>query len=109
MKVSYGEGVASHTGPASCGGARESVPEALTGERAGWVLSHEIVNVRSADGVRPPQGHTGRIAIARFVRAPRGLRPQARTEASHTEAGRPQVRPRSIGVRAVNPKGERRR
>ena len=41
MKESYGEGVATHTGPESCGAAREGGGEALTGERAGRVLSRE--------------------------------------------------------------------
>lgn len=35
MKVRYGEEVANHSGPKSCGGARESVTEALTGETGG--------------------------------------------------------------------------
>lgn len=35
MKESYGEGVAIHTGPESCGGTREGAVEALTGETAG--------------------------------------------------------------------------
>ena len=51
MRVPYGEGVASHTGPESCGGGREAVAEALTGVRAGRVLSLENVIVRSADAV----------------------------------------------------------
>ncbi len=34
MKESYGEGVATHTGPESCGAAREGGDEAWTGERA---------------------------------------------------------------------------
>lgn len=42
MKESYGEGVAIHTGPESCGGVRKDDGEALTGGRAGWVLSREI-------------------------------------------------------------------
>ena len=42
MKVSYVEGVATHSGPESCAGAGNRVREALTGERAGWVLSREI-------------------------------------------------------------------
>jgi RNA-directed DNA polymerase len=33
MKESYGEGLAIHTGPESCGAARKSGDEALTGER----------------------------------------------------------------------------
>ena len=41
MKVSNVKGLANHNGPESCGGARESDGEALTGERAGWVLSRE--------------------------------------------------------------------
>src|SRR6266545_5241295 len=102
MKVSYGEGVASHTGPESCAAAREGGGEALTGVRAGWVSSLEKVFIRSADGLRPSEGNTGRIAIARFVRAPRGLRPQARTQAPHAEAGRSPARPGVVDrVRAV--------
>ena len=42
MQESYGEGVATHTGPESCVIVREDGGEALTGESAGWVLSREI-------------------------------------------------------------------
>ena len=42
MKVSYVEGLANHTGPESCGAAREGGVEALTGGRTGRVLSREI-------------------------------------------------------------------
>ena len=35
MKESYGEGLASHTGPESCVDAREGMGEALTGVRSG--------------------------------------------------------------------------
>ena len=41
MKESYVKGLANHDGPESCGGARKGAGEALTGERAGWVLSRE--------------------------------------------------------------------
>ena len=41
MKESYGEGLATHTGPESCGVVRKGNDEALTGERAGRVLSRE--------------------------------------------------------------------
>jgi hypothetical protein len=39
MKESYECEVATHIGPESCGAAREGGVEALTGERAGRVLS----------------------------------------------------------------------
>ena len=52
MKKSYGEGLATHTGPESCGAARESGVEALTGVRAGRVFSRERLLLRGADAVR---------------------------------------------------------
>ena len=42
MKEPYGEGLASHTGPESCAGARKGTGEALTGVHTGQVLSSEI-------------------------------------------------------------------
>src|SRR3990172_60733 len=42
MKESYGEGVATHTDPETCAGARKGAGEALTGARAGRVSSREI-------------------------------------------------------------------
>ena len=42
MKESYVEGIASHGGPESCVHIREDVGEALTGVRAGRVLSRVI-------------------------------------------------------------------
>ena len=48
MKVPYGEGVAIHTGPESCGGGSNATAEALTGVRVGQVLSREmLVNSRA--------------------------------------------------------------
>ena len=41
MQESYGEGVASHTGPKPCAGAREGMGEASAGVRAGRVWSRE--------------------------------------------------------------------
>lgn len=52
MKVSYGKELATHTGPESCGAAREGGAEALTGERAGRVFSRERHLLRDADAVR---------------------------------------------------------
>src|SRR5712671_4640378 len=42
----YGKGLATHTGPESCAVAREGEGEALTGGRAGQVLSREIHDPR---------------------------------------------------------------
>ena len=53
MKVPYDEGLAtSHIGPESCAGARKGTGEALTGEKAGQVLSRER---RSRTGCRRRQ------------------------------------------------------
>jgi hypothetical protein len=41
MKESYVKGLAAHSGPESCGDAREGVVEALTGVRTGRVFSRE--------------------------------------------------------------------
>jgi len=55
MKESYVEGLASHGGPESCVCIREDAGEALTGVRAGRVLSREIFapcsNARADRGV----------------------------------------------------------
>ena len=56
MKESYVKGLANHNDPESCGGAREGDGEALTGERAGRVLSREMEIDRDAD----PVGERGR-------------------------------------------------
>jgi len=64
MKESYVEGLAAHSGPESCGDAREGVAEALTGVRAGRVLSRERTFLRGADAVeiggRPNPTHRQR-------------------------------------------------
>ena len=51
MQKSYGEGIASHTGPESCGAVCEGGVEALTRVRAGRVLSRERCYLRGADAV----------------------------------------------------------
>jgi|SRR5712692_214364 len=61
MKESYGEGLATHADPESCGAAGEGGVEALTGARAGRVYSRERHVLRDADAVgesgRPHQAH----------------------------------------------------
>jgi len=56
MKESYGKGLATHTGPESCGAARKGSAEALTGERMGRVFSRVRRTLRDADAV----GESGR-------------------------------------------------
>src|SRR3954451_15295606 len=75
VKVHYGEGVASHTGPESCAAAREVRGEALTGVRAGQVWSGERNVVRGADAVVAAEGNRRGIVIARSRATPRCLRP----------------------------------
>ena len=66
MEKSYVEGLAAHGGPESCVAAREGRGEALTGVRAGRVLSRERrpclrADLRGADAVgeggRPHPAH----------------------------------------------------
>jgi hypothetical protein len=52
MKKSHESGLATHIGPESCGTARKSGAEALTGERAGRVFSRVRQLLRDADAVR---------------------------------------------------------
>ena len=71
----YGEGVANHTGPESCGCGREAAREALTGVRAGQVWSGESNVVRGADAVVAAEGNRRGSVIARTRATPRRLRP----------------------------------
>jgi hypothetical protein len=56
MKESHECELATHIGPESCGAARKGGVEALTGERAGRVLSRVRTFLRDADAV----GESGR-------------------------------------------------
>jgi hypothetical protein len=79
VKVLCDEGVANHISPESCVLCREAGIEALTGGRAGWVLSRERIN-RRADAVLTAEGHATGRDNASAPAAPRGPRPQhART------------------------------
>jgi hypothetical protein len=112
MQESYGEGVASHTGPKPCAGAREGMGEASAGVRAGRVWSRES---NGKTGVptpsRRPEGNTGRAASARPATDP------ARSKTSRTLGNSPRrnweipgpALAKGAKARAVNPIGERRR
>ena len=64
MKESHECEIANHIGPESCGAARKSGVEALTGERAGRVLSRVRDLLRDADAV----GGSGRFHPVRRYR-----------------------------------------
>jgi RNA-directed DNA polymerase len=100
MKESYGEGVAIHTGPESCGNGSNAVAEALTGVRAGRVLSREILlKSRVPTSWDVTEGTIGCAASARHSRTLRGRRPCARTETLLTGTGRSHGCPWSEGTR----------
>ena len=83
MKESYVKGLAAHSGPESCGDAREGVVEALTGVRAGRVFSRERTippgcrrrkEMRKATPVEPlSRGTTEPHAVADPVHARKHL------------------------------------
>lgn len=63
MKVQHRKGIANHPGPESCGGDREVVVEALTGEGAGQPLSREIKQSGAPTPLSEAEGHIGEGAI----------------------------------------------
>lgn len=88
MQESYIEGVANHDDPESCVGSREAVGEALTGARAGRVLSREIKVSGVPTLLTEAEGHMHDTATARCHATPRGRRPLARTETFCARTGR---------------------
>ena|ERR1017187_4035477 len=105
MKESYGEDIASHTGPESCVGDRKAAGEALTGVRMGWVLSRESIIYPGADDFVPLEGDTGGIAIAMMQPDPaRSETPRTCGNSMHRswEILRPAPTDDDAGARAVN-------
>lgn len=100
MKESYGEGIAIHAGPESCGDSREGSAEASTGVRAGRVYSRERIFLRGADAVR----RSGRPHRTRRQRETRTGPARSETLRTHTESpctgtGRSQSCPRQMEPR----------
>jgi hypothetical protein len=102
MKEPYIEGVATHDDPESCAVDREVAGEALTGARAGWVLSREISQSRVPTQLIHAEGHTRGGAIASSLVTLRGRRPHARTESSCTGTGRSPRRSARMACRAAS-------
>ena len=59
MKVQYGKEVANHSGPESCGGARESASEALTGETGGSAIEPRNQKSGTPMQLSNAEGNTG--------------------------------------------------
>ncbi len=74
MKVPYGEGIASRTGPEPCAIDREVGGEASAGGGIGQPLSREKCN-RDADAFEVAEGKTDARVIASARPVPRGRRP----------------------------------
>jgi hypothetical protein len=83
MKESYVEGVANHSGPESCATVREDSGEALTGVRAGRVLSRGIT-LPDAD----PVGGWGRPHRSRRYRETRWGPARSKTWCMHGSTSR---------------------
>ena len=84
MKESYGEGVASHTGPESCVTVREDGREALTGEvRAGYAAA-KATPLRDADAVE----EGGRPHPRRRYRETRRSPARSETPGTHRRTSR---------------------
>ena len=84
MQESYGERLATHTGPESCGAARKGGVEALTGVRTGRVLSRERSSLRGADAV----GESGRPHPVHRYREMRRDPARSQTPCTHGNTSR---------------------
>jgi RNA-directed DNA polymerase len=71
MRVSYGEDLANHIGPESCACSRKGAGEALTGESAGRVLSHEKGFASGCRRRQRARKATRNTSISREVSRPR--------------------------------------
>jgi hypothetical protein len=90
MKESYVEGLASYGGPESCVHAREGVGEALTGVRAGRVLSREIHAPRRE--LRDDRGAEAVELCRRPYRCSRGSNPDGEAAADPARSETPRTR-----------------
>jgi len=111
MKVPYDEGVATHIDPESCADGRKEMGEALTGARAGRVLSREMVIVQGADAVGRGGRHHWRGRYGEVPSAPaRSQTPSTFARILHGSREIPRSTPRDgKGVRVENPTGAMRR
>ncbi len=102
MKESYVKELGAHSGPESCVVARKGRGEALTGVRAGRVLSRERNFLRGADAVRRSGRQHSAHRYREMRRGPRGQRPRACTETPRARTGRSRVRPTQVTGQAAS-------
>jgi len=112
VEVSYGEGLATHSGPESCVCIRKGVGEALTGGAASRDIEpRKSHRERDASAVHCSEGQHQAKRKGEVGRVPRGRRPRARAQAFHAGTERSWTWPSGDGrsVRDVNSKEARRR
>ena len=78
MKVQHGKDLASHSGPESCGGAREGAPEALAGETGGSAIEPRNQISGTPTQLSDAEGNTNRGDTCESWDGP------ARSETLHT-------------------------
>ena len=103
MQEPYGEGLATHSGPESCGRHRKGAFEALTGVRAGWPLSLERFSPRVPTPSTRAEGNTGGVTIARPHPDPAGS--ETPCTRGNSLYGNREV-PRPVGRRQTRPASE---
>jgi hypothetical protein len=102
MRELYIEGLAIHDGPESCVGGREADGEALTGVRAGWLLSPEKTSQIEVPTLSQlAEGNIAGGAIASRRRTSRGPRTCACAESPCARTGRSHDHPPVLMVRRV--------
>ena len=94
MKEPYDEDLASHIGPESCGGGSNGTAEALTGVRAGQVLSREILVYSRVPTEWVSRKAIPAVLLSRDTEDPARSKTLARTETHCTGTGRSYARPR---------------
>jgi hypothetical protein len=108
MKEPDGEDLASHTGPESCEDGSNVALEALTGVRAGWVLSPVMSSVQGADAFLNAGRPHGPSRHRKGRTGPAGSKTPCTH--GHTSRGSREILGSTLakGVRIVNPQGTRR-
>ena len=111
MKEPDNEGPASHIGPESCGGDRKDRSRSVDRSTRGLGVESRKIQSRCADAHSAARKATPhRAAIARPGADAAGSEaPSTHERILHGSREIPDSAPTSVGVRAVNPKGERRR